>query len=121
VRYVNAGHNPPIVLGHTKTLSLITGGMPLGMFADSRFETGEVRLESEDLIILYSDGITEAGQSENRDFGEERLKALVRSMYSLPLSEIQAKLIAAVRSWAGKEPEDDMTLVLVRAIQERSQ
>jgi len=121
MRYVNAGHNPPILLGRTRTLSLDTGGVPLGIFADPKFETGEARLELEDLIVLYSDGITEAGQSEDHDFGEERLKTLVLSMRNLPLPEIQEKVMAAVRSWAGREPEDDMTLVLVRAIEEGPQ
>ncbi len=113
--YVNAGHNPPFLLSSDSRLSLIQGGIPLGVMPDSKFETGELTLSSGDLLVLYSDGITEAGLSSGSDYGEKRLVSLVASVKDRPLAEIQKTVIEAVRAWAGSEPEDDMTLVIVRA------
>lgn len=115
LRYVNAGHNPPLLVNRMETQMLTTGGMPLGMFPETEYDTGKTCLRPEDLIVLYSDGITEAGQSDGHDFGEERLKSLAQSLMSLPLPEIQSRILASVRAWTSNEPEDDMTLVLVRS------
>jgi phosphoserine phosphatase RsbU/P len=114
LRYVNAGHNPPILLGsHQSTLT--QGGIPLGIFASYDFEMGEVSLKSRDILILYSDGITEAGEIDGEEFGEERLEAAVAASRHKTVAEIKSGVLEAVRNWSGKEPEDDMTLVIVRA------
>ena len=116
LRYVNAGHNPPLLVNTAAIQLLTTGGMPLGMFPEAEYGTGETCLNVEDLIVLYSDGITEAGQSDGRDFGEERLTSLVKAIRGLSLLDIQARILASIRAWTSNEPEDDMTLVLVRAL-----
>ena len=116
LRYVNAGHNPPFRVNGAELELLTSGGIPLGMLPGSQYETGEVCLHVGDLIVLYSDGITEAGQNEGRDFGEERLKSLATAVRNLPLPDIQARIMGSVRAWTNNEPEDDMTLVLVRAL-----
>ncbi len=114
LRYVNAGHNPPILLNSRTTQSLDHGGIPLGIMPDSKYETGERILRPGDLLVLYSDGITEAGLSNGEEFGEKRLIALLTSLRDKPLQEIQSSILQAVRAWSGKEPEDDVTLVVVR-------
>jgi sigma-B regulation protein RsbU (phosphoserine phosphatase) len=73
-----------------------------------------VSLEPGDLLVLYSDGITEAGLAEGEEYGEARLSSLVASLKKSPLEEIQASVLRAVRDWSGVEPEDDMTLMIVR-------
>jgi len=115
LRYVNAGHNPPIVLGSLNGRELNEGGVPLGMFSGSEFQTGEVALQPEDLVVLYSDGITEARSSDDEEFGEKRLQALIEMHSGAALADVQAEVLEAVRNWAGDEPEDDMTLLMVRA------
>lgn len=117
LRYVNAGHNTPILLGSLSGTQLAEGGFPLGMFARAEFQTGEVMLERGDLLALYSDGITEATSSAGEEFGEARLQAQIEKNAGRPLSEIQAAILEAVRAWAGNEPDDDMTLLMVRAIE----
>jgi energy-coupling factor transport system substrate-specific component len=76
---------------------------------------GEVRLKPSDLLVLYSDGVTEAGENNGEEFGEQRLESLITANHKKPLTEIQTQVLEAVRKWSGPEVEDDMTLVLVRA------
>jgi sigma-B regulation protein RsbU (phosphoserine phosphatase) len=114
LRYVNAGHNPPFLLNSRGKQKLDRGGIPLGVLPDWNYETSEVSLEPGDLLVLYSDGITEAGLAEGEEYGEARLSSLVASLKKSPLEEIQASVLRAVRDWSGVEPEDDMTLMIVR-------
>jgi sigma-B regulation protein RsbU (phosphoserine phosphatase) len=91
------------------------------MFAASEFETGQVSLQPSDVLILYSDGITEAATASGEEFGEERLQTVVSDHLQETPIGIQKHVLEAVRKWSPKEPEDDMTLVIVRAAQLSSQ
>jgi len=113
--YVNAGHPVPIMLGSRSGELLQTGGPPLGIFPDTEFQTGRVVLQPGDMIVLYSDGITDAGENSGRELGEARLEAAVKRHGAKPLDEIRQLVLKAVRDWSGDEVEDDMTLLLVRA------
>jgi sigma-B regulation protein RsbU (phosphoserine phosphatase) len=114
--YVNAGHHSPILLGSNCGKRLESGGFPLGLFGDAEFQTGELTLEPEDLLVLYSDGITEAESPGGEEFGEHRLQRAIEGSCTKPLGEIQASVLEAVRDWSGSgEPQDDMTLLIVRA------
>ena len=113
--YVNAGHNPPLLLGNGRRLRLDQGGMPLGMFPMSEFKTGEISLQPEELLVLYSDGITEAASANGEEFGDCRLESLVEAHSRKPLREIQQLILDRVHEWAPNEQGDDMTLVLVKA------
>jgi sigma-B regulation protein RsbU (phosphoserine phosphatase) len=114
--YVNAGHTTPILAGRAHGCRrLDCGGVPIGLFADSSFCAGVVTLDPGDLVVLYSDGITEAGIMEAEPFGESRLEALIAAQREKPLADIQQAVLTAVHDWSGREPEDDMTLLLVRA------
>lgn len=115
LRYVNAGHNPPLLLSSSGCQRLEKGGIPLGIFENSEFETGEVMLMPGDLLVLYSDGITEAGQSSGREFGEERLRALVEGGRTKQLAVLQSLILDEVRRWTEADPDDDVTLLMVRA------
>jgi phosphoserine phosphatase RsbU/P len=115
VRYVNAGHNPPFLLRGTEIQTLDHGGIPLGIMPASKYEMGEISLIPGDLLVLYSDGITEAGINSGEEFGVKRLESLVTSLKQRPLAEIQASVLDAVSRWANAPPEDDVTLMLVRA------
>lgn len=115
--YINAGHSVPILLGSCRGQRLESGGPPLGLFPAYRHQVGEVLLQPGDMMVLYSDGITEAGARQGREFGESRLQAVVAAHAEKPLREIRQHVLESVRNWSGKEPEDDMTLLLVRAIE----
>jgi len=113
--YVNAGHPAPILLGSRSGEQLDAGGPPLGLFPGTDFEVGRIVLQPGDMMALYSDGITEAGESSEREFGEARLEAVLRQHPGEPLDKIRQYVLEAVRDWSGEELEDDMTLLLIRA------
>ncbi len=114
--YVNAGHTTPILAGSSDGCRrLDCGGVPIGLFPDSPFCAGTVTLDPGDLVVLYSDGITEAGIMAAEPFGESRLESLIATHRQKPLDDIQQVVLDAVHDWSGREPEDDMTLLLVRA------
>ena len=115
--YVNAGHYAPVVLGSLCGRQLSEGGFPLGMFPCSEFQTGEVTLKPGDLLALYSDGLTEAASKDGEDFGDVRLHDEIERRKGNTLAEIQAGVLEEVRKWAGDELEDDMTLLMVRAVE----
>ena len=117
LRYVNAGHCTPVLLGSSCGRQLSEGGFPLGMFPTAEFQTGEVILQPDDLLVLYSDGITEAVSKTGEEFGDRRLQAEIERRSQNTLSEIQSGLLEVVRGWAGDELEDDMTLLMVRAVE----
>lgn len=113
--YINAGHHSPIVTGSHRGHRLDKGGVPLGMFPDSEFQMGEVSLQPRDLLVLYSDGVTEAASQSGEEFGEQRLAVIVEAHSDRPLIEIQRHILDGVRNWSGKELEDDLTLLIARA------
>ncbi|PYP83566.1 MAG: hypothetical protein DMF61_22635 [Blastocatellia bacterium AA13] len=113
--YVNAGHHTPVLVGSCSGQRLENGGFPLGMFQDTVFQAGELVLQPKDLVVLYSDGITEAESASGQEFGDDRLQTVVERNCDLALVEIQERVLDAVREWAGDEPSDDMTLLIVRA------
>ncbi|MBL8148958.1 MAG: PP2C family protein-serine/threonine phosphatase [Blastocatellia bacterium] len=115
LRYVNAGHHSPILVGSKQGKKLQEGGLPLGIMPGYDFQVGEIDLETEDLLVLYSDGITEARSKQEEDFGEERLAKLVETNKEKSPREIQELILEAIRQWSGEDQEDDMTLLIVKA------
>jgi phosphoserine phosphatase RsbU/P len=117
LRYVNAGHNPPLLIrksGDVETLD--EGGVLLGVLADAPYAQGEVRLEPGDVVALYTDGITEAWSVTNPDdeFGEERLLAVLRQAHERPAAAILDELREAVRTHTSDGPlDDDLTVVIL--------
>lgn len=118
----NAGHNPPLVLRRDGSLErLTTGGLLLGMVGDMIYQQDTVELAPGEVIVLYTDGITEAvlpGADEEDPeamFGEERLCEVIRRSSHLPASGIQDAILAAVADHTrGVAQSDDITLVVIR-------
>ncbi len=114
--YSNAGHLPPFVIcadGSARKLG--DGGMVVGLFGGVSYENDTVDLHSGDIIVAYSDGVTEP-ENEYGEFGEERLLQIVRENSTLPLPRIADAVITAVTDWiGGAEQPDDITIVLARA------
>ena len=117
--YCNAGHNPPYLFrgqNGDPVQALRTTGIPLGMFEDMTWEQRIVQLAPGDLLVLYTDGITEAQNRQEEFFGEERLLEVVRANLGRSAQGLQDALMAQVREFVGDAPQfDDITLmVLVR-------
>jgi phosphoserine phosphatase RsbU/P len=114
LQYVNAGHNPPLLLRADGSVEqLDTGGFLLGVFPDAAYETARFSMEPGDLLLLYSDGVTEAMDAENNEFGDDRLIAFLKENRALPVEDFVDALIARVGEFAGK-PGDDVTVTAVR-------
>jgi phosphoserine phosphatase RsbU/P len=117
LRYVNAGHNPPAVLRQDSSVCwLETGGAPVGMFADSSYQEGMVKLGSGDLVIAYTDGIVEATNPSGAEWGVEGLlQAIVsRRQYALDADGLTRLSFQAMNEFSGGNQADDATLAVVR-------
>lgn len=116
--YASAGHNPPLLVGATPERSQYVThdeGLPLGVIADAHFSEHELKLEPGDTLFLYSDGLTEAQNSEGQIFGEERVQAMVSSMVDRPLLELLAQVKQEMDDHIHHEEIfDDVTLVGIR-------
>ncbi len=115
--YCNAGHNPPFVLRKNgKSEFLRNGGPVLGPTPDATYTRGYVQLEPGDLLCMYTDGIIEAQDRQDREFSTERLIRLVKSNRNRSAQEIGQEVLARVAKW-GREDQDDRTIVIVKAIE----
>src|SRR6266853_1890143 len=114
--YSNGGHLPPILISEDGSSQLLScGGTVVGLFDNLSFPEATVRLRPGDVLVAYSDGITEP-ENDYGEFGEERLIQLVRENRHLPLERITEIVTVAVEDWIGdNEQPDDVTLVLARA------
>jgi sigma-B regulation protein RsbU (phosphoserine phosphatase) len=116
--YVNAGHNPPMLLrGNGAIERLWTGGPPLGILGEAAsYESGSVTLAPGDLLFIFTDGVTEAANASNDQFGDERLERVLREAAAEPVAEICDSVLAAVTAFEDGQPQnDDITLVAARA------
>jgi sigma-B regulation protein RsbU (phosphoserine phosphatase) len=113
--YSNGGQLPPLLLRADDSIArLDRGGTVVGLMDGMSYEEGTVQLRRGDILVAYSDGVTEP-ENEFGDFGEERLMELVRRHRHLPLASISDQVLLALRSWiGGEEQPDDITLVLAR-------
>ena len=113
--YANAGHNPPLVVHANGTLErLTTGGIVLGVFPDAVFDGGEVSLRPGDRIVLFTDGITEARNGGEDEYGEGRLAAALVRHRLLDAAALHDTLWAEVTGFTGNGRfHDDATLVVV--------
>jgi sigma-B regulation protein RsbU (phosphoserine phosphatase) len=117
LRYANCGHNPPLVLRGDGSLErLAPTGPVLGLLEDWQCTTGELSLSSADLLVVFSDGITEAFDHAGEEFGEARLVALLRAHRHLRPGELLDAVLAEVRRFSGTTQEDDQTLVVARVL-----
>ena len=112
--FTNAGHCPPLLMrANGQTEKLERGGAVLGRLPGWKYEQGEVTLGANDVLVLFTDGVTEAENSEQQEFGEERLTACVRSCGEMTAAGLQRELLAQVAKHCGNRFHDDATLMIV--------
>jgi len=118
VRYVNAGHNPPMLLRvNGKVEELHSGGLILGMLPGIRYDVGYTKLRKGDVLVLFTDGVTEAMNAKEVEFGEERLLKAIISKADKTSEKMVAEVRKRVIAFSGDEHfADDFTLVITRAV-----
>jgi sigma-B regulation protein RsbU (phosphoserine phosphatase) len=110
--YANAGHNPPLhVRRNGRAARLTEGGTVLGLFPESRYAQGEVKVAAGDRLVCFTDGITEAANEAGDLFGEERLLRLLVEHRRQSASELRETILGAVADFSGGSFQDDVTLV----------
>ena len=113
--YTNAGHLQPILIRDGHATSLAGGGMVAGLLPNVTYEQQDVLLRAGDLLAIFSDGIPEAEDAEEREFGEDRLTDLLVSQNGEPLDKIIGVVTGTVEKWIyDPEARDDLTLLLLR-------
>jgi phosphoserine phosphatase RsbU/P len=113
--YCNAGHNAPMVVSASGVRRLETGGVVLGLFEHAAFDEETVRLQPGDLIVSFSDGVSEAMNEHGEEFSDERLIACITANRTKPPAEVLDALFADVRAFCGgADQSDDITAVIVR-------
>jgi sigma-B regulation protein RsbU (phosphoserine phosphatase) len=117
--YVNAGHNPPIHYSAAEgTLSeLEATGIAMGVLDNAQYTQDTVQMARGDLLILYTDGVTEAENAHLEMFGLDPLKKIILASHMLSSKDIIEEILHAVRAFAGDQPQsDDITLMVIRSL-----
>jgi serine phosphatase RsbU (regulator of sigma subunit) len=116
LEYLNAGHPSPLVLRRGQVSELFEGGsFPVGLIPEATFSTARAKLEAGDTLVLFSDGVTEASDPDERLYGVSRLCEILAGEQDTSLDLIQKKVVESVESFArGASQADDITLLLVR-------
>lgn len=113
--YSSAGHNPPLLVGRRGVRRLETGGLMLGAFKQATFEDETLQVDPGDVLVVFSDGITEALNGDGAEFGEERLLACVNAHHELAPGALLECLLDAVQQFAaGVAQNDDLTALVLR-------
>jgi sigma-B regulation protein RsbU (phosphoserine phosphatase) len=115
--YASAGHNPPLLLRHKapQATSLTAKGIALGVINDITLEERKTAIEPGDILVLYTDGVTEPINAQEEEFGEERLTQVIARSHDEPCDKIVKRIHAAVLDFTGDQPLfDDYTLLGVK-------
>ncbi len=117
--FVNAGHNPPLILRQSnpgcELFRLDAGGPPVGLLPNSSYEQDSFALEPGDLVVLFTDGISESMNHADEEWGEERLIELAKTCVDVPAAEAMHRIMSAAQAFADGAPQhDDMTVVVLR-------
>jgi len=116
LEYINAGHPPPLLLRREGLAEPFTEGCcPVGLFADTEYNSAHTKLEFGDTLVLFSDGVTEAADPEDEMYGVPRLREVLAGRHDEPLDHLQKAVFESVENFTqGASQADDITLLLVR-------
>lgn len=113
--YANAGHNPPLLLHPDGTgLTLDQSGLLLGVSPETQYQNAQLPLAEGDILLLYTDGVTDELSPGDEIFGVERLETILRTSRDAPLAEILGAIYHSVSDFMGGRPEDDITLLAMK-------
>jgi sigma-B regulation protein RsbU (phosphoserine phosphatase) len=116
-RYVNAGHPAGLLLRRDGALARLgEGGLLLGVESHARYDVGVAPFEPGDLLLLYSDGVTDVLNSAEEEFGAERLEEMLPTLAHLPLQGIVDGIVQQVERFVGGNLPDDLTILVARAV-----
>jgi sigma-B regulation protein RsbU (phosphoserine phosphatase) len=114
LRYVNAGHNAPVLIRHQQLDRLPATGIALGVVPAAAYEDAEVMLSPGDRLLVFTDGITEALDREEREYGDARLEGLLGTLRALAAVDLVRRVEADVTAHCrGARQYDDMTLLVI--------
>jgi hypothetical protein len=118
MEFVNAGHCYPILMRRTGAVErLVEGGPVIGLFPELHVTSGRTTIEKGDLLVMYTDGLSETRSPEGEEFEDERILAALRGMIGRPSQEIVARLVAGVRVFAADAGlSDDLTLMVAQRV-----
>lgn len=117
LRFVNAGHCPPMHVHRDGVAKPDLAGMALGLSEDATYETGEIRMQPGDAVVLYTDGVVECEGPGRELFGEERLEELLRHLRGASATKLLAGVRSAVDEFRRGEPvSDDLTVLVLRRV-----
>jgi sigma-B regulation protein RsbU (phosphoserine phosphatase) len=113
--YCNAGHNTPVFLHKDKKIEMDKGGIILSWIEDTNYDEEEILLEKGSLLVVFSDGVTEAMNAKEEEYGEERLLKVIKDNPSLSSELLTNKILKDVNSFtSGELQSDDITLLIVK-------
>jgi sigma-B regulation protein RsbU (phosphoserine phosphatase) len=115
--YINAGHNNPVLRRSSGEVErLTTGGLPLGIQGDAAYESGSVTLQPGDWLLIFTDGLVEAVNDRDEEYGEPRMLDVLQSGSTATPDELLRRMMSSLDSFVGSTPQhDDITCMLVRA------
>jgi sigma-B regulation protein RsbU (phosphoserine phosphatase) len=122
VTYANGGHNRPYVIGRDGIPRAVplTGDMALGIMPGLPYHTGRLTLQRGETLFLFTDGVSEAMNPADEEFGEARLEAILKRAAPLSVGDLLEDVINAVRDFADSAPQsDDITCLVVRYVGDR--
>jgi serine phosphatase RsbU (regulator of sigma subunit) len=118
LNFVNAGHNPPVIVHARGTVEQLgSGGVPLGIMPDFKYTEGRAQLHQGDVLVLYSDGVSEAQNPGGEEFGIERLCGVIQKHIDKPATRLRDRIEDALSKFADSTPAgDDITFVIVKRL-----
>jgi serine phosphatase RsbU (regulator of sigma subunit) len=117
VHYIRAGHNPPLIISGAGDCTLFDrgGGPPVGLFSGLKFKREISRVEPGSVLVIYTDGVSEAENAEDDQFGIDRMVEVVTAERRSSASGIHASIRSALKEFVGDEPtHDDSTLIVLK-------
>lgn len=114
--YCNAGHNPPVAMREGQVRRLTNGGLVLGALPEATFEQEALQLQEGEIVCFFSDGVTEARNHAEEEFGEERLISCLAAQQAHPVADVVKSVLSAVHQFSGEvQQSDDITLTVLRS------
>ncbi|MGH9445601.1 MAG: PP2C family protein-serine/threonine phosphatase, partial [Terriglobia bacterium] len=115
--YTNCGHPPPFLFRREMLLRLEDGGTVLGLFPNVRFAQSQIEIEPGDVLLAFTDGMTEPENSYGEEFGEQRLIRTLRQALDGAPEDLTEEVYRRITDWTGStEPQDDMTMLYLKAL-----